>query len=111
MKKRINQLEKIHDDMRIVVRGIDFPHTRHGRGKWLHTGPNNRPAYSLEQLIYYGEKLREHGMSDADISLMFSDLYWDAFEEFRLNNTYDSFPNLKPKPGDSSAQAGYAASS
>lgn len=76
-----------------MVNMIDFPHTRRGRGKWLKTGvaPVHEPGASYRNLCFFAQKLRDLGMSDVDICSMFAGLYWDAFDEFRLNKTYASY--------------------
>ena len=38
-------------------------------------------------------------MSDADIMCMFSDLYWDAFTEFDLNQKVKAKAKAKTKMG------------
>ncbi len=100
MKKRINKFEQINDHIPTMITGIDFPHTRNGRGKWLKTGPSpvNTPEFSFARLCFYAQRLREMGMSDADICCMFSNLYWDAFEEFQFNNTYAAHESTSRKP-------------
>jgi len=70
-----------------MVGRIDFPHLRKTTGQWLQTGaaPQRKPRASFDRLCFYGEQLRELGMSDTDIACMFSDLYWDSATECDLN--------------------------
>jgi len=78
---------KVQDPMDEIIERIRFPHLETMKGKWLKTSspPASNPGASFDRLCYYGEKLRALGMSDGDIACMFGDLYWDAFEEFKLN--------------------------
>lgn len=55
----------------------DWPHTRDGR-KWKKT------SSSLERLVFYAKKLCLLGMTPDQVADMFSDLYWDAFGEFKF---------------------------
>jgi len=70
-----------------LVRGIHLPHTANPAGKWLLTkaAPLFEPNAALDRLIFYARRLRTAGFSDADITCMFSDLYWDAVREMDLN--------------------------
>lgn len=70
-----------------LMASLDLPNLR-DNGTWLQTGPapQNRPGFCLERLVFYGEKLRDLGMSDTDIVGMFQDLYWDAVNEIRLKD-------------------------
>ena len=81
-----------------LLKSIDFPHTRHG-GSWLQTGaaPINKLGFSHDRLVYYAEKLRKLGMDDSDIQGMFGDLYWDAYAEFQLNDTYQKLDERNKK--------------
>lgn len=80
-------------DIEALLRGVDFPHTRKNKGKWLQTGPAPKlePGFSFQRLCHYASQLRDLGMADSDIVCMLSDLYWDAFSEFKLNNTYAQY--------------------
>ena len=79
-----------------LIRAIDFPQKRHG-GAWLQVGagPKNKPEFSFDRLVFYASKLRDLGMNDVDIQCMFGDLYWDAFAEFKLNDTYQKLEKKK----------------
>jgi hypothetical protein len=70
-----------------LVANIDFPHKRKPEGKWLRLGaaPELKPGVSKDRLEFYAKKLLDLGMNSADISCLFSDLYWDSFEEAKLN--------------------------
>lgn len=76
---------KVQVPMDDVIENIRFPHLEKMKGKWLKLGSDSHPGASFDRLCHYGEKLRAHGVSDDEIACMFGDLYWDAFEEFKLN--------------------------
>ena len=79
--------KKTAETVEQMVRRIDFPHLRDKTGKWLTTGaaPALKPGFAFERLCFYARQLRELGMSDVDIACMFSDLYWDSVNEYKLN--------------------------
>jgi hypothetical protein len=62
-----------------LVASIDLPHLRersdYRRKEWS-------GSQAFGRLVYYAERLRAMGMSDTDISIMFSDLYWNAVGEY-----------------------------
>ena len=74
-----------------LVDSIDLPHKRHPGWKWMQTGaaPACKPGFSRDRLAFYAGKLRNLGMSDADIACLISDLYWDAFTEADKNGTFE----------------------
>ena len=63
-----------------LVYNIDLPQSRDKQGK--PTKENKASAKTFELLCDYGQQLRALGMEDGSISVLFSDLYWDAFSEF-----------------------------
>jgi len=67
-----------------LLRG-DYPNTRDGR-KW------KRSSGTFQRLCHYAKELRKLGMTPDQISNMFTDLYWDAFGEFKAMPVTDSKP-------------------
>lgn len=55
---------------------IDWPHTRNGR-EW------KKSSATLKRLIHYAKELVRLGMPATKAAAMFSDLYFDAFTEFK----------------------------
>ena len=71
----------------LLVRRIDFPHTREG-GRWRQEQHFNRASF-------YADQLRALGMADADVACLLSDLYWDANEEMRLRSEAATLPSIE----------------
>jgi hypothetical protein len=72
-----------------LVDRIDFPHKR--VPDWVWRPDPSDPAnemISRYRLISFVTKLRALGMADADISCLFSDLYWDSFNECSYNECF-----------------------
>ena len=67
-----------------LVAALDLPHRRHANGKWMKTG-SDKPEFSKHRLEFYAKKLLDLGMRKEDVSCLLSDLYWDSFEEAKLN--------------------------
>ena len=76
-----------------LVASLKLPHLRDPNGKWMkRDGTDNDTEVSRLRLEGYAKMLLDLGISDADVSCMFSDLYWDSYEESRLNKAYELNP-------------------
>jgi hypothetical protein len=66
---------------------VYWPHTRNGE-KW------KTSSSSFKRLYFYAKKLSKLGVKEEEIASMFSDVYWDAFEEF------NNMPKAAASDGD-----------
>lgn len=69
-------------DVDLLVESCDPPHLRNGMGEWKTEGARAR-------LETYALKLQDLGMNDINIQIMFDDLYWDAWDEYLANSTFE----------------------
>lgn len=79
-----------------IICSLDLPHLRNG-GEWKQQitiigAPIPALKFSRARAIEYAAKLHKLGMSDADISGLISDLYWDSFVECLENRTFEKIP-------------------
>ena len=81
---------KIYQTPEQLVLRADFPHTRKHRED---TRLQWKSREGFRRLTGRVTKLRALGLDDGDIACLFTDLYWDAFEEFGRNKTYGEYPS------------------
>ena len=78
--------------LHVLVDALDLPHKRHPGWRWIKKGPEPRhkPDFSRDRLVLYAGKLRALGMSDSEVAVLCTDLYWDSFQECRANSTFEA---------------------
>ncbi|MEA3209039.1 MAG: hypothetical protein QOE70_2096 [Chthoniobacter sp.] len=72
-----------------LVDRLELPHKRVRDWIWRPDAADpQKPMISRDRLIHYATQLRMLGMSDGDISGLFSDLYWDSYNECLYNECF-----------------------